>query len=93
MNKHITPTKSVTLTSKHQLTVPARVVRQLKLQAGDRLAYQIEGDSLVLRPRASVKQQLAALHALTARANKGVASDESIKQTLSDYHRRQTQRP
>lgn len=87
------PVTSVKLTSKHQLTVPAKVVRHLKLQAGDRLNYRLVGNTLVLQPPLTIKQQLADVHALTAQANKGVASDASIKQTLASYHRQQTKRP
>lgn len=84
---------SLTLTSKHQLTVPARVVRALQLSPGDQMDYVLENGSLTLTPLPSFQQQVAALHALTAGANKGTASDESIKQTVADYHRAQTERP
>jgi antitoxin PrlF len=38
------------LTSKGQTTVPARVREALHLKAGDRILYEIEGDTVVIRP-------------------------------------------
>jgi AbrB family looped-hinge helix DNA binding protein len=39
------------LSSKHQITLPVDVVRQLGLEPGDRLAVGVEEDRIVLRPR------------------------------------------
>lgn len=83
---------SIKLTSKHQLTVPARVVRKLRLSAGDRLAYELRDGALILRPRPTVAQQLGGLWADNAKANRGVASDASIAGTLKDYYRAQGKR-
>lgn len=44
------------LTGKYQATVPAGVRRRLGVGAGDRLAWVVEGDSVVLR-RATAKDQ------------------------------------
>lgn len=38
-----------TLTSKGQTTLPARVREALHIKAGDRLLYEIKGDSVVIR--------------------------------------------
>lgn len=38
------------LTSKGQTTVPSRVREALQLKAGDRILYEIKGDSVVIRP-------------------------------------------
>jgi AbrB family looped-hinge helix DNA binding protein len=84
---------SVTLTSKRQITVPARVARALKLSTGDQLDYTLKDGALTLTPRPSLHQQVAALHALTAGASKGAATNASINRTLADYHRTQTKRP
>lgn len=84
---------SVKLTSKHQLTVPANVVRKLGLSAGDRLNYEIHNGAIVLKPRPTNLDQLEKLWQNNAQANKGVASDESIKSTLRQYHKNQTARP
>jgi AbrB family looped-hinge helix DNA binding protein len=40
-----------TISSKNQITLPAHLLRELGLTAGDRLAVSREGSRLVLRPR------------------------------------------
>ena len=40
-----------TISSKNQITLPAQLLRDLGLRAGDRLAISREGSLLVLRPR------------------------------------------
>jgi len=41
---------SASLTSKGQLTVPKAIRDLLKLKAGDRLDFRVEGDRVVLHP-------------------------------------------
>ncbi len=38
------------LTSKGQTTVPSRIREALQLKAGDRILYEIKGDSVIIRP-------------------------------------------
>jgi AbrB family looped-hinge helix DNA binding protein len=38
------------LTSKGQTTVPSRIREALQLKAGDRILYEIKGDTVVIRP-------------------------------------------
>lgn len=40
-----------TISSKNQITLPAHLLRELGLSAGDRLVVRREGNRLVLRPR------------------------------------------
>ncbi len=40
-----------TISSKNQITLPAQLLREMGLGAGDRLAIRREGNRLVLRPR------------------------------------------
>ena len=40
-----------TISSKNQITLPAQLLREMGLGAGDRLAVRREGNRLVLRPR------------------------------------------
>lgn len=84
---------SVKLTSKHQLTIPAQVVRQLRLSVGDRLVYRVSNGTFILVPRPSVRQKLGKVQTSNAKANHSVASDASIRQTLRQYHRSQTETP
>ena len=39
-----------TITSKGQTTLPAPIRRALHLKAGDRIMYEIHGDSAIIRP-------------------------------------------
>lgn len=41
----------VTLSSKHQITLPVAMVRRLGLEPGDKLAVRLEDRAIVLRPR------------------------------------------
>jgi AbrB family looped-hinge helix DNA binding protein len=38
------------LTSKYQITIPTEIRHQLALQAGDRVAIELDGDRAVIRP-------------------------------------------
>jgi len=40
-----------TISSKYQITLPARLVRELGLQPGDKLEVELKGLSLILHPR------------------------------------------
>jgi len=40
-----------TISSKNQITLPAQILREMGLGAGDRLAVTREGNRLILRPR------------------------------------------
>ena len=40
-----------TISSKYQITLPARLVREIGLQPGDQLAVELKGISLILHPR------------------------------------------
>jgi len=44
-------TANLTLSSKRQVTLPAAMVRELGLVAGDKLVAHVEGDTITLRPR------------------------------------------
>lgn len=45
------PLPRTTISSKYQITLPARLVRELGLQPGDQVAVEVEHGSLVLHPR------------------------------------------
>ena len=40
-----------TISSKYQITLPARLVREMGLQPGDQLAVELDGLRLILHPR------------------------------------------
>ena len=45
------PAKTVTISSKRQITIPAEMAKELALEAGGKLVARIENGSLILRPR------------------------------------------
>lgn len=45
-----TPVMS-TISSKNQITLPARLLRELGVGAGDRVSIRLDGNRLILRPR------------------------------------------
>lgn len=50
-----------TITSKGQTTLPAPIRRALHLKAGDRIMYEIQGDSVVIRPQPGAMAVFGAL--------------------------------
>ena len=47
------------LTRKGQVTIPAEIRRQLGLQQGDKVAFVQEGDTVTVKPAASVTERTA----------------------------------
>ena len=50
-----------TITSKGQTTLPAQVRQALHLKAGDKILYEIQGDSVIIRPHPGVMAVFGAL--------------------------------
>ena len=50
-----------TITSKGQTTLPAPIRRALHLKAGDRISYEIQGGSVVIRPHPGAMSVFGAL--------------------------------
>jgi len=64
-----------TLTSKGQVTVPAKIRQQLNLQTGDKLDFQIEGTSIKVSP-ARKKGTLEELMNILPRAKRSYTVEE-----------------
>ena len=64
------------LTGKYQATVPAGVRRTLGIGAGDRLAWVVEGDTVVLRRASPGRDEFAAALSSTL-GEWGTAEDEA----------------
>jgi bifunctional DNA-binding transcriptional regulator/antitoxin component of YhaV-PrlF toxin-antitoxin module len=47
--------KNVTITSKNQITLPAELVRKMKLDKSRRLTIRQRGDELVLKPEPTLQ--------------------------------------
>lgn len=67
-----------TITSKGQTTLPAPIRRALHLKAGDRILYEIQGDSVVIRPQPGA---MAVFGTLKPPAGKTGASFEEVRAT------------
>lgn len=50
--------KTITLTSKNQITLPAAMVRKLDLNGSRKLVIQRHGDSLVVTPQKDLAAQM-----------------------------------
>lgn len=50
-----------TITSKGQTTLPASIRRALHLKAGDRILYEVQGDSVLIRPQPGAMAVFGAL--------------------------------
>lgn len=70
-----------TITSKGQTTLPATVRRALHLKAGDRIVYEIHGDSVVIRPQVGA---MAVFGALKPPANKVGVSFKDARETTRE---------
>ena len=70
---------SATITSKGQVTIPAEVRRKLSLKSGDKVAFYLENDRVVMKP---VIREAEAAFGLkrTARSVSLEAMDRAIKQ-------------
>ncbi len=79
-----------TISSKNQITLPAHLLRELGLNPGDRLAIDLEGERLVLRPRPRdwVRHYAGSLRGLYGQDRQ--QADEYV-QDLRDETRREEQ--
>ena len=72
-----------TITSKGQTTLPAPIRRALHLKTGDRILYEIQGDSVVIRPQPGA---MAVFGSLKPPAGKtGVPFEEARAKSREDW--------
>jgi AbrB family looped-hinge helix DNA binding protein len=50
-----------TVTSKGQTTIPEKIRRALRIKAGDRLEYEVEGDRATIRVHPGIRSMKGAL--------------------------------
>jgi AbrB family looped-hinge helix DNA binding protein len=58
-----------TLTSKGQTTLPSRIRKALHLKAGDKILYEITGDTVVIRPHPGAMAVFGALKPSSDKSN------------------------
>lgn len=71
-----------TITSKGQTTVPASVRRALGLEAGDRIVYEIQGDSVVIRVQPEAMEVFGSLKPPAAKAGGSFAEEREQSRRL-----------
>lgn len=74
-----------TVTKKGQTTIPGAIRRALRIKPGDRLQYQIEGDSVIFRIHPGIMSLKGALASakgkgMTMAEIRAAAAAESIRQ-------------
>ncbi len=76
--------KTVTVSRKNQITLPAEYVRSLNLDESRQMRIYLKGKELVVKPEPSLKEQLAPIHAKVARQMKGKKplTDEELKEFI-----------
>lgn len=72
-----------TITSKGQTTLPAPILRALHLKSGDRILYEIQGDSVVIRPQPGVMAVFGALKPPVGKS--GVAFEEARAKSRENW--------
>ncbi len=77
---------TVTISSKNQLTLPAKLVRELKLGKGQKLELRQKSGKVELVPKPSLKESLSGLHAEVAKEMKSrgvkAPTDEELNDSL-----------
>lgn len=75
---------TVTITSKNQITLPAKIVRSMKLSRGHKLTLTQRNDKMVIEAQASLEERLAPIHEVMAKKMRHTApiSDEEMRQTI-----------
>lgn len=76
-------TKNITITSKNQITIPADIVRDMKLNTHRRLSIRKRGDELILRPEPALEDKLGKIWEQLP-AFPGTATDEILKSTTKE---------
>lgn len=84
--------KTVTLTSKNQITIPAKLVRELKWDKKRRLEVQRKGDALILTTELSAQERLEAHWIKVKPYIKRALTDEEIRQARREAHEERADR-
>ena len=74
----------VTITSKRQLTLPAKFFKKLNLQSGQKVTIREEGGELILTPAENLVERLAGILVIPEKW-KGKSIDNIVEQSKEDY--------
>lgn len=72
-----------TITSKGQTTLPAPIRRALHLKTGDRILYEIQGDTVIIRPQPGAMAVFGSLKPPLGKA--GVPFEEAREKSRQDW--------
>ena len=76
-------TKSIAITSKNQITIPAEIVRELKLDKSRRLTIRKRGDELILKAQPNLEEKLSDIWKQLPEFN-GTKTDAELKVTTTE---------
>ena len=80
---------TATLSTKGQLVIPSRFRHALHLQPGDKVAFALEGEKLVIERAKSTRARLITNHegrkVLVADADAPPTTSETVKTILADF--------
>jgi AbrB family looped-hinge helix DNA binding protein len=81
--------EQATVTSKGQITIPARVRRKLGLQTGNKVFFFDEGENVVMKKN-SAEAALEAIQNVLAplAADQGILTDDDVMALVSEYRKR-----
>jgi hypothetical protein len=77
--------KTVSLTSKNQVTLPAAQVRQAHLKKGTKFTSRWDGKAFILEPEQPLEEMLAEIHAEMRPFIKKPLSDAELQAALHDW--------
>jgi len=79
-----------TVTSKGQITIPARVRRKLGLQAGDKVFFLDNGESVIMK-KISPETAVDAIQEVLAplATEHGFLTDDDVLALVDEYHKRE----
>jgi AbrB family looped-hinge helix DNA binding protein len=81
--------EQATVTSKGQITIPARLRRKLDLKAGNKVFFFDDGDNVVIK-KSSPDAALEAIQNVLAplAAEQGILTDDDVMALVAEYRNR-----
>jgi bifunctional DNA-binding transcriptional regulator/antitoxin component of YhaV-PrlF toxin-antitoxin module len=77
---------TVALTSKNQITLPVKLVRQAGLWKGMRFTPRIQGSAIVLEPQQGIREAAAAAQLALKPFIKRPLSNDMLQRALHDWN-------
>jgi AbrB family looped-hinge helix DNA binding protein len=76
-------TRNITITSKNQITIPADIVRDMRLGTHRRLSLRKRDGELILKPEPELKDQLQKIWSQLP-TFQGTTNDKELKRTTKE---------